>query len=122
MACTKADLPVTALAERRLPFGLIDRQPDGRVGAIIRSHTVIYAGNRIGADFHAGHGVLIRQDNVIGDRVSVGSHGEIGFPVVIGDDVRLHSGVFVSEFTVIRAGARRGTGATVVGNPAKPKD
>ncbi|MBD3308059.1 transferase, partial [candidate division KSB3 bacterium] len=28
--------------------------------ALIRSHTVIYAGNRIGHHFQTGHGVMIR--------------------------------------------------------------
>ncbi len=39
-----------------------------RIGknAIIRSHSVIYAGNQIGENFHTGHGVLIREKNEIG--------------------------------------------------------
>ena len=42
--------------------------------ATIRSHTVIYAGNKIGNDFQTGHGILIRENNVIGNNVSIGSH------------------------------------------------
>src|SRR3954467_11269098 len=43
---------------------LRDAPPGGtetRIGArsVIRSHTVIYAGNRIGANFQTGHGVMI---------------------------------------------------------------
>jgi UDP-3-O-[3-hydroxymyristoyl] glucosamine N-acyltransferase len=36
-------------------------------GALIRSHTVIYAGNRIRANFQAVHGVIIREPNETGD-------------------------------------------------------
>ncbi len=113
-------LPETATIGAHVIVGLPTGQADDadrhtRIGerAIIRSHTVIYAGNRIGDDFHAGHGALVRQDNVIGDRVSIGSHCEIGFSVIIGDDVRLHSGVFVPEFTVIEDGAWLGPRVTL---------
>ena len=37
--------------------------------AVIRSHTVIYAGNIIGSNFQTGHHVNIREENVIGDKV-----------------------------------------------------
>jgi acetyltransferase-like isoleucine patch superfamily enzyme len=70
-------------------------------GALIRSHTVIYAGNRIGASFQTGHGALIRECNEIGDNVSVGSGAIVEHHVRIGHGVRLHSHVFVPEFTVL---------------------
>jgi acetyltransferase-like isoleucine patch superfamily enzyme len=70
-------------------------------GAIIRSHTVIYSGNRIGARFQTGHGVLVREMNVIGDNVSVGSGSVIEHHTRIGNGVRLHSKVFVPEFSVL---------------------
>jgi len=69
--------------------------------AVIRSHSVIYAGNRIGDDFSAGHGVLVREDNRIGHRVSIGSHSVVEHHVTIGDGVRLHSGVFVPEYSLL---------------------
>src|SRR6266511_3883285 len=43
-------------------------------GAVIRSHTVIYAGNMIGGHFQTGHAALLRESNTVGDNVSVGSH------------------------------------------------
>lgn len=70
-------------------------------GALIRSHTVIYAGNRIGLRFQTGHGVLIREENDIGDDVSIGSGSIIEHHVRIGSRVRLHSNVFVPEFSVL---------------------
>ncbi|TAH50738.1 MAG: N-acetyltransferase [Chloroflexota bacterium] len=74
-----------------------------RIGAraVIRSHTVIYAGNVIGDDFQTGHGVLIREENEIGNNVSIGSHTIVEHHVKIGDNARLHSNVFVPEFSVL---------------------
>jgi acetyltransferase-like isoleucine patch superfamily enzyme len=69
--------------------------------ANIRSHTVIYAGNRIGLRFQTGHAVLLREDNEIGDDVSIGSGSVIEHHVRIGHRVRLHSNVFVPEFSVL---------------------
>jgi len=69
--------------------------------AIIRSHTVIYAGNTIGEDFQTGHGVLIREGNEIGDNVSIGSHSVVEHHVRIGNGVRIHSQAFVPEFSVL---------------------
>lgn len=74
-----------------------------RIGthAVIRSHTVIYAGNLIGDDFQTGHGVLVREENQIGNNVSIGSHSMVEHHVKIGNGVRLHSNVFVPEFSVL---------------------
>jgi acetyltransferase-like isoleucine patch superfamily enzyme len=73
-------------------------------GAVIRSHTVIYAGNVIGDDFQTGHGVLIRESNTIGHRVSIGSHTIVEHHVVIEDGVRIHSNAFVPEYTTLERG------------------
>lgn len=70
-------------------------------GALIRSHSIIYGGNRIGSRFQTGHGVLIREENEIGDNVSVGSGSIVEHHVRIGNGVRLHSHVFVPEFSIL---------------------
>jgi acetyltransferase-like isoleucine patch superfamily enzyme len=70
-------------------------------GARILSHTVIYAGNRIGRNFHAGHGALLREENEIGDDVSIGSGSNIEHHIRIGNRVRIHSNVFVAELSVL---------------------
>ena len=74
-----------------------------RIGsnALIRSHTVIYAGNVIGANFQTGHGALLRELNEIGDDVSVGSHSIIEHHVKIGHRVRIHSNAFIPEWSVL---------------------
>ena len=72
--------------------------------AIIRSHTVIYAGNVIGDNFQTGHGAMIREENEIGDNVSVGTGSVIEHHVRIEDDVRIHSQVFIPEYSVLEKG------------------
>jgi acetyltransferase-like isoleucine patch superfamily enzyme len=69
--------------------------------AIIGSHTVIYAGNRIGANFRTGHSVVIREGNEIGDDVSIGTHSNVEHHVKIGNRVRIHSSVFVPEYSIL---------------------
>jgi UDP-3-O-[3-hydroxymyristoyl] glucosamine N-acyltransferase len=65
------------------PFVLLGVLPRGKregevitvigPGAVIRSHSIVYAGNRIGANFQTGHGAVIREENEIGDNVSIGT-------------------------------------------------
>lgn len=81
--------------------------------AVIRSHTVIYAGNHIGTDFQTGHGVLIREENEIGDQVSIGSHSVIEHHVYIGSGVRIHSQVFVPEYSRLEDGCWLGPNVVV---------
>lgn len=69
-------------------------------GAVIRAFSVIYAGVKIGKGFQSGHGVLIREDNIIGDNVSVGSGADLEFANRIGNGVRIHSGCFLESVTV----------------------
>ena len=73
-------------------------------GAVIRSHTVIYAGNVIGRNFQTGNKVNIRESNRIGDNVSVGTLSVIEHHVQIGDGVRIHTQAFIPEFSVLEDG------------------
>jgi acetyltransferase-like isoleucine patch superfamily enzyme len=72
--------------------------------AVIRSHTVIYAGNVIGTNFQTGNKVNIREANRIGDNVSIGTLSVIEHHVEIADNVRIHTQVFVPEFSVLEEG------------------
>ena len=74
-------------------------------GAVIRSGTCIYAGNHIGTDFQTGHKANIRELNTIGHGVSIGTLSVVEHHVSIGDRVRLHTQVFVPEFSVLEADA-----------------
>ena len=82
-------------------------------GCVIRSHTVIYAGNTIGASFQTGHMVNIREDNIIGNNVSIGTHSVVEHHVTIEDDVRLHTQVFVPEYSILERGCWLGPGVIV---------
>jgi acetyltransferase-like isoleucine patch superfamily enzyme len=68
-------------------------------GAHIRSHTVIYAGNKIGRNFQTGNKANVRESNIIGDDVSIGTLCVVEHHVEIGKGVRLHTQVFVPEFS-----------------------
>lgn len=82
-------------------------------GCVIRSHTVIYAGNIIGDKFQTGHTVSIRENNTIGNNVSIGTHSVVEHHVTIGDDVRLHTKVFVPEYSVLERGCWLGPGVII---------
>lgn len=73
-------------------------------GCVIRSHTIIYAGNAIGTNFQTGHAVVIREENVIGNEVSIGTQSMIEHHVTVGDHVRIHSQVFVPEYSTLEDG------------------
>jgi acetyltransferase-like isoleucine patch superfamily enzyme len=73
-------------------------------GAVIRSHTVVYAGNVIGKNFQTGNKVNIRESNRIGNNVSVGTLSVIEHHVEIADNVRIHTQVFIPEYTVLEEG------------------
>lgn len=72
--------------------------------AIIRSHTVIYAGNMIGDNFESGHKVMLRENNRIGNNVSIGTGTVIEHDVEIADNVRIHSQAFIPEFSSLGDG------------------
>ena len=69
-------------------------------GAEIRPFSTIYAGVKIGRNFKSGQGVSIREDNVIGDDVSVGTNAVLEFGNRIGNDVRIHTGCFLEDVVI----------------------
>jgi acetyltransferase-like isoleucine patch superfamily enzyme len=88
------------------PRGALDGELATVLGsnAVIRSHTVIYAGNVIGNNFQTGNKVNIRESNRIGDNVSVGTLSVIEHHVEIADNVRIHTQVFIPEYSVLEEG------------------
>ena len=89
-----------------LPRGAVPGSLQTTIGeqAVIRSHTVIYAGNVIGRNFQTGNKVNIRESNRIGDDVSIGTLSVVEHHVDIGNHVRIHTQVFVPEFSVLEDG------------------
>lgn len=70
--------------------------------AVIRSHSVIYAGNMIGDNFQTGNKANIRELNSIGNNVSIGTLSVVEHHVIIGNGVRIHSQAFIPEFTELQ--------------------
>lgn len=97
------------------PRGMADGELETVIGAgsVIRSHSVIYAGNRIGNGFQTGNKVNIREENVIGNDVSIGTLSVVEHHVTIGNGVRIHTQVFVPEYTVIEDGAWLGPNVVI---------
>jgi acetyltransferase-like isoleucine patch superfamily enzyme len=93
-----------------------------RIGdnALIRAGTYIYAGNTIGRNFATGNKVNIRECNQIGDDVSIGTLTVVEHHVQIGNGVRIHSQVFVPEYTLVEENSWIGPNV-VVTNAHFPK-
>jgi acetyltransferase-like isoleucine patch superfamily enzyme len=82
-------------------------------GAVIRSFTVIYAGNTIGDRFQTGNKTNIRESNTIGHDVSIGTLSVVEHHVKIEDGVRIHTQAFVPEFSHLMAGSWVGPNAVL---------
>lgn len=85
--------------------------------SVIRSHTVIYAGNVIGDGFQTGNHASIREENVIGNDVSVGTKSVIEFKTRIGDGVRIHSQAFIPEYCELQQGCWVGPNVVLTNAP-----
>lgn len=88
------------------PVGYAEGDLETVIGdeALLRTHTVIYAGVVIGEAFQSGHGVLIREFTHVGRGVSIGSGSVVEHHVEIGNEVRVHSQAFIPEYTVLEDG------------------
>lgn len=88
------------------PKGFADGELLTTIGdrAEIQSHATVSSGNVIGHDFVAGHGLYMRHNSRIGDRVSIGPHSIMEWNVTIEDDVTIGPYAGIAEFTVIERG------------------
>jgi len=88
------------------PKGSVPGELETVIGdnAVIRSHTVIYAGNKIGNNFQTGNKANIRELNEVGDNVSIGTLSVIEHHVKIGNCVRIHTHAFIPEYCVLEEG------------------
>jgi acetyltransferase-like isoleucine patch superfamily enzyme len=100
--------PVRVIAELQLSIG---------DGACIRSGSVIYAGSTIGKHFTTGHHVVVREENRIGDSVSIWGQSTVDYGCVIGDGVKIHTGVYIAQFTIIEADAFLAPGVIIANDP-----
>ena len=69
--------------------------------ALIRSHSVFYAGSSFGEGLVTGHRVTVREGTRAGLNFQIGTLGDIQGHCAIGDYVRFHSNVHVGQHTVI---------------------
>jgi acetyltransferase-like isoleucine patch superfamily enzyme len=67
----------------------------------MRSYSIIYEGVTIGDFFQTGHNCIIREGNIIGHHTSFGSFSELPGNSSIGNYVKIHSKVMLSERNII---------------------
>ena len=108
LQATLGEYPARPIAELSLHIG---------DGACIRSGTVIYAGSTIGVHFNTGHNVVIREENHIGDHVSVWGNSTVDYGCTIGDNVKIHTCVYVAQFTVIEDDVFLAPGVIIANDP-----
>jgi acetyltransferase-like isoleucine patch superfamily enzyme len=100
-----------------------DARPDLELGlgARLRSGTVVYAGSTIGARLNTGHHVVIREDNRIGDDVSIWTNTVVDYGCRIGDRVKIHCNCYVAQYTEIDDDAFLAPGVTIA-NDLYPRE
>jgi acetyltransferase-like isoleucine patch superfamily enzyme len=86
-------------------------------GAQLRSGTVLYAGSTIGAYFQTGHHVVVREQNRLGDHVSIWNNTTVDYGCTIGNRVKLHTNVYVAQFTIIEDDVFMAPGVTIANDP-----
>jgi acetyltransferase-like isoleucine patch superfamily enzyme len=91
-------------------------------GARVRSGTVLYLGSRIGANLQTGHGVVIREQCVLGDDVSVWTNSVVDYGCSIGHRVKIHTNCYVAQYTEIQDDAFLAPGVTIANDlyPGRP--
>ncbi|MBL4829079.1 MAG: N-acetyltransferase [Aliivibrio sp.] len=65
--------------------------------SIIRSHSTVYIGSKIGSHFQTGHYVTIRENSTIGDYCQLGSRGDIQGDCSIGNYTKMHADVHIGK-------------------------
>jgi acetyltransferase-like isoleucine patch superfamily enzyme len=88
--------------------------------ARIRSGSVVYEGSRIGAGLQTGHGVILREENLIGDSFSIWNNSCVDYGCVIGNRVKIHNNVYIAQFTTIEDDVFIAPGVIVTNDPCPP--
>lgn len=86
-------------------------------GARLRSGTVLYAGSSIGANLETGHHVVIREQNVLGDDVSIWNNSVIDYGCSIGNRVKIHCNIYLAQFTTIEDDVFLAPGVSTANDP-----
>lgn len=85
--------------------------------AVIRAFSVVYAGSRIGSGLETGHNVVIREENQIGDDLSIWNNSTIDYGCVLGSRIRIHCNVYVAQFTRIEDDVFLAPGVMIANDP-----
>jgi acetyltransferase-like isoleucine patch superfamily enzyme len=72
-----------------------------KANSLIRSHTIIYAGNTLDEFVATGHRVTLREYNYIGPHTVIGTLSDIQGYVKIGQYCRLNSNVHIAQYSTI---------------------
>ena len=86
-------------------------------GAIVRRGTIIYAGTTIGDHLETGHHVIIREQNTIGHDFRIWSNSIVDYGCRIGNNVKVHSQVYIAQYTEIDDDVFLAPGVTVANDP-----
>ncbi len=97
-----------AYPSERLREGDFDLGIDAR----LRSGTVLYAGSRIGDRLQTGHHVVVREQVVVGDDVSIWNNTVVDYGSTIGNGVKIHANCYVAQYSTIEDGAFLAPGVT----------
>jgi acetyltransferase-like isoleucine patch superfamily enzyme len=68
---------------------------------LIRSHAIIYNGNKIGNGVTTGHRIMLRENNDVGNNCRIGNYTELHGNVQLGKYSNLHSSVCIVENAII---------------------
>lgn len=107
----KAELTgVDASAGIQCVQDLLVPEPVTRIGpgAVVRSHSVIYAHVEVGRGFVSGHFMLVREHTRIGEKVVFGTHASVDGYSRIGDLCH------IGQYTQLSQAARVGRGCFIV--------
>lgn len=91
-------------------------------GALIRSHSVMYAGATIQERLSTGHHVVIREKSQVGRRCQIGSYTELQGDLEFGDYSRTQSSVFIPKHTHIGMAVWLLPRVTLTNDPHPPSD
>ena len=88
--------------------------------AVIRSHTVIYAGSRIGQGFQTGHRAIIGTGSDIGKKCSIGTNTLVKGFLTLKEGAKIHSRCSIGPFSIIYEKAWVGPRCTLDSNKNHP--
>jgi len=89
-------------------------------GSVIRSHSVIYAGTKIGKGFQTGHRVVLGPGCEIADGCSIGTSSVVKGFISLANRAKIHSFCNIGIFATLQEGAWIGPRCTLEGDDQNP--